>query len=36
MEYSPTWEANSRSESQETPHPLWKPEVYVSVHKSPQ
>ena len=35
MEQSPSWEANSSTASQETPHILWNPNIYYRIHKSP-
>jgi hypothetical protein len=34
MEQIPSWEANSHSSSQETPHLSWKLKVHYHVHKS--
>jgi len=34
-EQSPSWEANSRSGSQEIPHHFWIQMVHYNVHKNP-
>jgi len=36
MYENPTWEANSHSASQETPHIFWKPKVCYHVNNSAQ
>ena len=35
MQYSPYWEANLFSASQEFPPNLWKPKVHYRTHKCP-
>jgi hypothetical protein len=35
MEYSPSWEADSRSANQEMSYHLWNPKVHYRVHKNP-
>jgi len=35
MEYSPSWEVNRFSASQEIPHIRWNPKVYYRILKSP-
>jgi hypothetical protein len=34
MQQSPSWEANSFSDSQHIPRILWNPEVQYHIHKS--
>jgi len=35
MEQSPSWEADSSSDSQEIPHILWNPKVYYRIYLPP-
>ena len=35
MEYSPSWEVNQFSDSQEIPCMLWNPKIYYRTHKCP-